>query len=472
MSKQRLSVCFIGHVDSGKSTTVGNLAYQLGFVDSRKLEKLEKEAELKGKGSFFYAFLTDTNEAERERGITITTTLIKIETNKFAINVIDCPGHKDFIKNMVTGTAQADVGVVIVPSAAGEFESAISAGGSLREHILLSGVLNVTKLIICVNKMDTIAEKDQEARFNEVANEMRGIVKGTHPDKDPIIIPISGFKGINIVEKGMKFPWFKGWRKEKGTDADPTIFTLEAALDYQTVPPRPVNDPLRIPIKDMVKVPGIGTVCTGQVVAGTITEKMQVCVQPADVYGEVKSIEIHNTAVPQVLAGDNCGFVLKVTKGDLSHIKSGHVLSNIKHEPVKMYDGARAKIVIVEHPKGIKRGYCPVMDIGTHHVPVKFAKLCSKKIRAAKEEIPDPEIVQKGETVTAILVPQKKCVMEPMKQSPQLGRLALRDGGRVVGIGGIEICYTLDDLKAEGIVSEEKGANDAKAGRNVKRQRG
>ncbi|KAM0674507.1 Ef1a-f2p [Gurleya vavrai] len=461
MSKEKLSICFIGHVDSGKSTTVGNLAYQLGFVDQRKMDKLKKEAELKGKTSFHYAFVTDKNEAERDRGITITTTLIKIETGKYNLNVIDCPGHKDFIKNMVTGTAQADVGVVIVPSAEGEFESAIS-GGTLRDHIMISGVLGVKNLIVCVNKLDTIPEANQEKRFSEVRNEMFNIINTIHPDKNPIILPISGICGINIIDKGEKFSWFKGWKK---TAEDPTsVITLEGALDFQTVPPRLTNKPLRVPLNDSLKVPGIGTVLTGQVIAGKLTPGMQVVVHPSGVYGEIKSLEVHKQAVPEVLAGENCGFVLKVTKGDTAHIKAGHVLSDIKNNPVKLVSGAKANIIIVEHPKGVKRGYCPVMDLGTSHVPVKLAKLISKKCKGVAEPVLEPIIVEKGETVAAVIMPQKPCVMEGIKENAQLGRLALRDGGRIVGIGAIMSTMTDEELKTEGCIEEEKkvAAKDVK----------
>ncbi|KAM0678114.1 Elongation factor 1-alpha 1 [Binucleata daphniae] len=452
MSKEKLSICFIGHVDSGKSTTVGNLAFQLGAVDQRKMDKLKKEAELKGKQSFHYAFVTDKNEAERDRGITITTTLIKIETNRYNLNVIDCPGHKDFIKNMVTGTAQADVGVVIVPSAEGEFESAIS-GGTLRDHIMISGVLGVKSLIVCVNKLDTIAPDMQEKRFNEVRNEMFNIINTIHPDKNPIILPISGIMGINIVEKGEKFGWYKGWKKTP--EQEVPVTSLEGALDFQTVPPRNNDKPLRVPLNDSLKVPGIGTVLTGQVIAGKLTPGMQVVVQPSQVYGEIKSLEIHKQAVPEVLSGENCGFVLKVTKGDTAHIKSGHVLSDIKNNPVKLANGAQANIIIVEHPKGVKKGYCPVMDLGTSHVPVKLAKLISKKMKGIAEAVTDPAIVEKGETVTAIIMPQKPCVMEGIKENAQLGRLALRDGGKIVGIGAIVKTMTDEQLKAEGCIEEK-----------------
>jgi len=344
---------------------------------------------------------------------------------------------------MVTGTSQADVGVVIIPSARGEFESAIS-GGTLKDHIMISGVLGVKKLILCINKMDTIPKEEQESRFNEVSAEMRSVVMGIHPDKDPLIIPISGYQGINVVEKGLRFEWFKGW-SSKG-DPERKVFTLEGALDYQSVPPRPIDKPLRVCINDCLKISGIGTVLTGQVVSGKLSLGMSVNVMPAGVFGEIKSLEVHKTPVPEVLSGENCGFVLKVTKGDTAMIKTGNVLSNSKAKPVVMSRGARCKIVVVDHPKGIKMGYTPVMDIATSHVPARIAKLLSRKAKGV-DQIENPEIVIKGDNAVVVIMPQKECVMEGMKETQALGRLALRDGGRIVAIGCVDEVLSDDELK-------------------------
>ncbi|KRH93612.1 peptide elongation factor 1 alpha [Pseudoloma neurophilia] len=447
--KPILNVCFIGHVDSGKSTTVGNLAYQLGAIDARSMEKLKKEAEERGRGTFSFAYVMDLSKAERDRGITITTSLMKLETSKHLLNVIDCPGHQDFIKNMVTGAAQADVGVVLVPCATGEFESCIS-GGTLKDHIMISGVLGCRKLIVCVNKVDTIEESKKLSRFDEVAKEMRAIISKSHPDKDPIIIPISGYLGINIIEKGEKFDWFKGWLPEKNAEGAEKIFTLEGALNSQIPPPRPIDQPLRMPIDSVHKISGIGMVYTGRVSVGTIKPGMTISCQPAGVVAECKTLEIHKETRDKVVAGENCGLALKnPTKGSANLIKPGHVFSDAKNSPCQLYKGSRAKIVIVEHPKGIKVGYCPVMDIATNHVPCQITKLYSKRIPGIKEEITAPDLVQKGENVTCMIHPQKDVVMETLKECASLARFALRDGGHIVGIGAIEQCFTPEDYDKE-----------------------
>lgn len=468
-TKERLNVCFIGHVDSGKSTTVGNFACQMGGIDKRRLEKLEKEAKEMGKGSFYLAHICDKAKAEQERGITINTTLIKIETNRYSLNVIDCPGHKDFIKNMVTGTSQADVGIVIVPAGAGEFEGAL-AGGVMKEHIIISGVLGVPKLMFLINKIDKVPAEEQERRYAEICNELKAIAKGNHPDKNPICLPISAYHNINLSAKSPGLDWFKGWEGVDPVTKAPVMITnLEAALDYQTIPERPINKPLRVLLNDSLKISGIGTVLTGQVVSGTLSVGQQVCVSPCDIKGEIKSLEIHKKSVPSVPAGENCGFVFKATSGDASFIKTGYVLCDATNEPLKPSPGAKAKVIIIDHPKGVKVGYTPVMDLGTSHVPVKLSKFLSKRPKGAKEEIPDPDIALKGETLTAVIVPQKQCAMESTKSTPQLGRLAMRDGGRVVGLGAIGGIFSDAELIAMGCKADPKAKAAEKTDKKKKK---
>lgn len=454
-TKERLNICFIGHVDSGKSTTVGILAYKLGCIDKRKMDKHEKDSADLNKASFKYAFVADKHKAERERGITMDSKTFGMETEKFLLNVIDCPGHKDFIKNMVKGSAQADVAVCIIPAGQGEFEGAL-AGGIMREHIMICGILGVPKMVYLVNKIDTVLPEFQEQRFGEIVKELKTIAKGCHPDKNPIFLPISAFNNVNIVKDSDRLNWFCGWEGMDCTQSKAVINSLEEALNFQSVPPRPLDKPLRGSINDSLKISGIGTVLTGQVISGILKQGQQVIIQPADVRGEIKSLEIHKQSVPEVPSGENCGFVLKVTGGDPAHIKTGHVFSDPKNNPVTPCSGARAKIIVVDHPKGIKKGYTPVMDVGTAHVPCKLAKFLSKRPKGTKEEVMEPEIAMKGDTLTAVLMPQKPVVMESAKVTPQLGRCSLRDGGRVFGLGAVDYIYTETELVDMGCRNDPK----------------
>jgi len=245
MGKEKLhiNIVVIGHVDSGKSTTTGHLIYKCGGIDKRVIEKFEKEAQEMGKGSFKYAWVLDKLKAERERGITIDIALWKFTTEKFEVTIIDAPGHRDFIKNMITGTSQADCAVLIVAAGTGEFEAGISNNGQTREHALLAFTLGVKQLIVAVNKMDSTEPKYSEARFNEIKGEVEKYIKkvGYNP-KAVAFVPISGWHGDNMLEQSTNMSWFKGWEIERKNnekkDEKVNGFTLHAALD-SILPPTP-----------------------------------------------------------------------------------------------------------------------------------------------------------------------------------------------------------------------------------------
>lgn len=461
--KKQLNVCFIGHVDSGKSTAVGNLAFQLGAINKRAMEKYEKEAAANNKASFSFAYVCDQTAAEKERGITIQTTLIQIPTRKFKLNVLDCPGHKDFIKNMVTGAAQADVGVVIVPASG--FEACVGEGGILKAHITISAVLGCAKLIICVNKMDEVEESKRETRFNEIKAEMLRIAKLNHCDKNPIVIPMSAFCNVNLVESSPRYEWFKGWIDPK---TKTVIHTLEAALDFQEEPPRYVDKPLRMPIVQKHKISGIGFVYTGRIDTGFAVPNMQVVIEPAGVTTEIKTLEIHREARQKVLAGENCGVAFKnATKGDFDQVKPGNVISDAKNNPIKLFKGCIAKIVVVDKPKGFTAGYTPTLDLGILHVPVKVHNLLLKKGPKDAAPVDNPERVEQGDSAKVVLIPQKQCVMETAKDFPSLGRFALRDSNKIVAIGSImEICTDDTLINEYGVKIEKKAVDTKKKGKN------
>merc|ERR1711915_527027 len=275
--KCHISIVIIGHVDSGKSTTTGHLIYKCGGIDKRTIEKFEKESSEMGKGSFKYAWVLDKLKAERERGITIDIALWKFETTKFYVTIIDAPGHRDFIKNMITGTSQADCAVLIVAAGVGEFEAGISKNGQTREHALLAFTLGVKQLIVGVNKMDSTEPPYSEKRFQEICTEVSSYVKkvGYNP-KSVAFVPISGWHGDNMIEPSSNMSWYKGWQKEvkEGKFKGMTMFE---ALDSIIPPQRPNDKPLRLPLQDVYKIGGIGTVPVAPVMVTT----------------EVKSVEMH-----------------------------------------------------------------------------------------------------------------------------------------------------------------------------------
>jgi len=278
--KTHINIVVIGHVDSGKSTTTGHLIYKLGGIDKRTIEKFEKDAADMGKGSFKYAWVLDKLKAERERGITIDIALWKFETSKYYITVIDAPGHRDFIKNMITGTSQADCAILIIASGTGEFEAGISKDGQTREHALLAYTLGVKQLIVAINKMDTC--KWSEDRYNEIVKEVSSFIKkvGYNP-ASVAFVPISGWHGDNMLETTANMPWYKGWEIERKS-GKVTGKTLVEALDAIEPPARPTEKPLRLPLQDVYKIGGIGTVPVGRVETGILKPNMVVTFAPAD----------------------------------------------------------------------------------------------------------------------------------------------------------------------------------------------
>ncbi|KAJ5172196.1 translation elongation factor EF-1 alpha subunit [Penicillium capsulatum] len=414
--KTHINIVVIGHVDSGKSTTTGHLIYKCGGIDSRTIEKFEKEAAELGKGSFKYAWVLDKLKAERERGITIDIALWKFQTSKYEVTVIDAPGHRDFIKNMITGTSQADCAILIIASGTGEFEAGISKDGQTREHALLAFTLGVRQLIVALNKMDTA--KWAEERYNEIVKETSNFIKkvGYNPKNVPFV-PISGFNGDNMLEPSSNCPWYKGWEKETKS-GKATGKTLLEAIDAIEPPVRPANKPLRLPLQDVYKISGIGTVPVGRVETGVISPGMVVTFAPANVTTEVKSVEMHHQQLKEGLPGDNVGF-------------------NVKNVSVK--EVRRGNVIVLNHPGQVGAGYAPVLDCHTAHIACKFSELLEKiDRRTGKSVEASPKFIKSGDAAIVKMIPSKPMCVEAFTEYPPLGRFAVRDMRQTVAVGVIK----------------------------------
>jgi elongation factor 1-alpha len=415
----------IGHVDSGKSTTTGHLIYKCGGIDKRTIEKFEKEAAELGKGSFKYAWVLDKLKAERERGITIDIALWKFCTSKFQFTIIDAPGHRDFIKNMITGTSQADVAILIIAGGAGEFEAGYSKEGQTREHALLAFTLGVKQMIVCINKMDDKSVKYAKSRYDEIVAEISQFLKkvGYKPKKIPFV-PISGWVGDNIITKSDNMPWYKG----------PCL--LEA-LDAIKPPTRPTDKPLRLPLQDVYKIGGIGTVPVGRVETGVLKPGMVVTFAPSGVTTEVKSVEMHHSAVPAANPGDNVGFNVKNVS--VKDIRRGYVASDSKNSPAFTTASFKAQVIVMNHPGQIANGYAPVLDCHTAHIACKFDTIeCKMDRRSGAVQEENPKAIKNGDAAIVKMVPQKPMCVESFTEFPPLGRFAVRDMRQTVAVGVIK----------------------------------
>ncbi|KAJ1569785.1 translation elongation factor EF-1 alpha [Nowakowskiella sp. JEL0078] len=453
--KTHVNVVVIGHVDSGKSTTTGHLIYKCGGIDKRTIEKFEKEAAEMGKGSFKYAWVLDKLKAERERGITIDIALWKFETPKYYVTVIDAPGHRDFIKNMITGTSQADCAILIIAAGTGEFEAGISKDGQTREHALLAYTLGVRQLIVAVNKMDTT--KWSEERFNEIIKETTGFVKkvGYNP-KTVAFVPISGWHGDNMLEPSENMSWFKGWTKETKAGVV-TGKTLLQAIDSIEPPTRPSDKPLRLPLQDVYKIGGIGTVPVGRVETGVIKPGMVVQFAPVGLTTEVKSVEMHHESLTEGLPGDNVGF--NCTKVSVKDIRRGYVCSDSKNDPAKESGSFKAQVIVLNHPGQIAAGYCPVLDCHTAHIACKFAELVEKIDRRTNKKLEDnPKFVKSGDSAIVKMIPTKPMCVESYNEYPPLGRFAVRDMRQTVAVGVIKDVEKVDKAQKGGAKAGAKPA--------------
>ncbi len=419
--KPHLNIVIMGHVDHGKSTTTGHLLYLTGAVDDRTIKAFEEEAKKMGKETFKFAWVLDNLKEERERGVTIDLRFLKFETKKYNFTVIDAPGHRDFVKNMITGASQADGAILFCSARRGEFEAGIGPGGQTREHAFLAFTLGVRQLVVAINKMDDNSVNWSEERFNEIKNEVFRMLKmvGFKVEKFPFV-PVSGWTGDNLVKKSEHMPWYNGP-------------TLVDALDTFEVPPKPTNKPLRVPIQDVYSITGVGTVPVGRVETGVIKENDVVVFMPGNKQGEVKSLEMHHERIPSAEPGDNIGFNIRgVAKTD---IHRGDVCGHPTNPPTVAAEFL-GQIIVIYHPTAVAAGYTPVLHYHTGQVACKFTELL-KKIDPRTGQVVEekPTFLKTGDAALVRMEPLHPIALETFSEFEELGRFAVRDMGTTVAAG-------------------------------------
>jgi elongation factor 1-alpha len=409
----------------------------------------------------------DKLKAERERGITIDIALWKFETKKFYFTIIDAPGHRDFIKNMITGTSQADCAILMIPAATGEFEAAYAKTGQLREHALLAFTLGVKQMIVGVNKMDEKTVAYSESRFNEIKDEVsKFLTKVGYKGETIPFVPISGWAGDNLIDRSDNMKWYKG----------PIL--LEA-LDAIIPPKRPNDLPLRLPLQDVYKIGGIGTVPVGRVETGILKPGMTVTFSPAQVSTEVKSVEMHHEQLESAQPGDNVGFNVKNVS--VKDIRRGMVTGDAKNDPPQATGNFEAQVIVLDHPNRIMAGYTPVLDCHTAHIACRFNKLLTLVNKRNGEVLEtDPKFIKSGQAAIVEMVPSKPMCVEAFSKYAPLGRFAVRDMRKTVAVGVIKIVRRKNDKgdwvqsggKDDGKVTKADAALDKKAAKALKAQQG
>ncbi len=417
-AKEHINLVFIGHVDHGKSTTVGRLLYDTGNVDEQTMRKLKELAAQLGKSGFEFAFVMDQLKEEQERGVTIDLSHKRFDTPKYYFTIIDAPGHKDFIKNMITGAAQADCAVLVVAANDGVNAQTI-------EHLKLSKIFGVGQMLVAINKMDMPGVDFSEKRFKEVMEDVKTHAKQAGWKVDTLrFIPTAALIGENITKKSAKMAWWTG-------------DCLLEAIDKFNVPQKPTHLPLRLPIQDVYNITGIGVVPVGRVETGIMKVGDKIIVVPGregkGVKGEVKSIEMHHEQIPQAEPGDNVGFNVRgLQKNDIAR---GDVLGHETNAPTIATEFT-AQVVIMNHPTVVTAGYTPVFHIHTAQVACQFVEILKKINPATGQEVTEnKEILRNGDAAVVKIKPVQPLVIEKNTDIPQMSRFAIRDSGATVGAG-------------------------------------
>jgi elongation factor 1-alpha len=421
-NKPHMNLIVTGHVDHGKSTTMGHFLFDMGAVDQRTIDEYAKESEKTGKGDTFkYAWVMDSLKDERERGVTIDLAFQKFETPKYSFTLIDAPGHRDFIKNMITGASEADCAVILVSAKKGETEVGTGPGGQTREHAFLLKTLGVNQVVVCINKMDDPLINYKQDRYEEVKGEMERLLKTVGFNVAKIrFIPVSGWMGDNLIKRSDKMPWYKGP-------------TLKEALDEFEIPKPPTDKPLRMPLQDVYSITGVGTVPVGRIETGKMKVGDNVIIMPEGLTAEIKSIESHHVQMQEAIAGDNIGVNLRgIGKGE---IKRGSVMGPVNNPPT-IAKAFRAQIIVVHHPTAIAAGYTPVLHAHTAQVAATISELESKlDPRTGQPTEEKPKSIKTGDSAIVIIKPLRPVCIETFKDFPELGRFALRDMGTTIAAG-------------------------------------
>ncbi|PIZ80285.1 translation elongation factor EF-1 subunit alpha [Candidatus Pacearchaeota archaeon CG_4_9_14_3_um_filter_31_7] len=425
--KTNFNVVFIGHVDHGKSTTIGRLLFDLNLIDENTIKKLRDEAEKFGKKGFEFAFVMDTIKEERERGVTIDLAYKKLMTDKFQVTIIDAPGHKDFVKNMITGASQADAAVLVVAAPEG-------IQPQTQEHIFLARTMGVKQMAVLINKMDATKPEYDQKQYEKVKEDLAKLLKTAGFDTSKInFIAGSAWKGDNIAKKSDKMSWYKG----------PTV---REQLDLFDLPQKPIEMPMRMPIQDVYTITGVGTVPVGKIETGVMKPGQKVIILPGRTYkgilGEIKTIETHHESLPSAEAGDNVGVNIRgIGKQDITR---GDVICDVA-KPATMAEEFTAQIAVINHPTVIAKGYTPVFHIHTAQAPCRFEALL-KKIDPKTGEVlqENPDFLKNGDVAIVKIKPMKAIVLEKQSVNPHMARFAIRDAGATVAAG---ICIDLVEKK-------------------------
>lgn len=458
---EHISIVVAGHVDAGKSSLTGRLLYDMGGIDERMMEKLNKKAAENGKPSFAFAYYMDNQKAEQERGITIACNTKEFHTKRYHYTIIDAPGHRDFIKNMITGSSQADVALLLCPADGGSFIASIAKGdhktgevpGQTRNHARLLNLLGIRQLVVGINKMDSEVDGAtySEKRYQEIATEVRRILAQEGWKKDQIeseipIIPMAGFHGENILKRSDKMPWWKGVdvKVASGGQTVKVECLLDALNDMVNLPPRNVDAVFRAPVgKVITSIKGIECVVTSRLEQGTLIKGEEVVFLPTHTasnpcVGKVFTIEMHHKEHMKAGPGDNVGMSIKgLSKANMP--RDGDIMVKKSDTGFKACESFVVGAMVLEHPNQIKPGYSPNCYVRTSHASCRLTKINWKmgKKSTGGQKVEEPEFIEKGDMCGLEFKPTRPFVVDEFGSCEGLSRVAMLEGSVVCMIGKV-----------------------------------
>jgi len=465
--KDHMSIVICGHVDSGKSTTTGRLLFQLGGIPEREMEKLKAEAERLGKASFAFAFYMDRQKEERERGVTISCTTKEFFTDKWHYTIIDAPGHRDFIKNMISGAAQADVALLMVP-ADGNFTTAIQKGnhkagevqGQTRQHARLINLLGVKQLIVGVNKMDVaIGGAYTKDRYDEVGGEMKNMLikvgwKKDFIEKGVAVLPISGWMGDNLKDKTTNMDWWKGCDVLVDKTSHHVDTLYQCLNDVCSPPGRNDTAPMRLPVSGIYKIKGVGDVLAGRVEQGVVEPNNEVVFMPTHTPanacgGKVFTIEMHHTRHDKAGPGDNVGLNIKgLEKQNMPRV--GDVMIYKKDKTLDQTGQFNAQIQTLDIPGEIKVGYSPIGFVRCGRAACRATEFVFKVGKeTGGKKMEKPHSLKSNEMAEVVFRPQQPLVVDSFKSCEGLSRIAFLDGNTAVMLGKVTTVVRKSDMPPE-----------------------
>lgn len=422
MAKAQVSLAVMGPSQSGKTTVLGKLSASLDAFDPEAHRQVQDLAWELGRPAYAHGWMLDRLQDERELGSTVLSSMQRFESSNCSYCAFDTPGRQDLARNYLSVMSLADVAVLVVSAAQGEWEAAVDSG-TVKGLALDSFTMGIKHVVVWVTKMDDYTVQFDSARYEEIKKAMTAFLKEVgYKLKDLPVIPVAGLSGENLTSKSSEMPWYAG-------------HSAIEALDSLGEMNRPAEKPLRLPVLKVHDVPDVGCVIVGRVETGSIRPGIKVIFSPSGLVAEVKSLLRAGKKLSEAQGGDVVS--VNLSGVEACELRRCMVASN-SSDVAADAESFMAQVVVFDHP-GIRAGYCPAIMVHTSQVPCEFEELLSRVDRKTGNDAEaHPASAKSGEVVKVKMRPRGLVCVESFSAYPPLGRFAIRDHGKTVGVGVIK----------------------------------